>query len=77
MISKKCPCQKNRDERMISTHVYFVDITITGCGSLMKKCVQCRSSIDRMVPFIVCCGGTRKCRIEQFLNFCEMSGIKN
>ena len=29
-----------------------------GCGSLMKKCVQCRAAIDKMVPFIVCCGGT-------------------
>ena len=26
----------------------------------MKKCVQCRSSIEKMVPFIVCCGGTGK-----------------
>ena len=31
-----------------------------GCGALMKKCVQCRSSIEKMVPFIVCCGGTRE-----------------
>lgn len=23
----------------------------------MKKCVQCRSNIDKMVPFVVCCGG--------------------
>ena len=29
----------------------------------MKKCVQCRSSIEHMVPFIVCCGGTRTCPI--------------
>lgn len=28
------------------------------CGSLMKKCVQCRAPIERLVPFIVCCGGT-------------------
>lgn len=23
----------------------------------MKKCVQCRAQIERMVPFSVCCGG--------------------
>ncbi|XP_038056840.1 E3 ubiquitin-protein ligase MIB1-like [Patiria miniata] len=28
-----------------------------GCASLMKKCVQCRGQIDKMIPFIVCCGG--------------------
>jgi len=22
----------------------------------MKKCVQCRSQIDRVIPYIVCCG---------------------
>jgi len=27
------------------------------CAALMKKCVQCRSVIDKSVPFIVCCGG--------------------
>ncbi|GAB6022111.1 E3 ubiquitin-protein ligase mib1 [Chamberlinius hualienensis] len=29
-----------------------------GCASLMKKCVQCRAQIDKVIPFIVCCGGT-------------------
>ncbi|XP_070396525.1 E3 ubiquitin-protein ligase MIB1 isoform X1 [Dermacentor albipictus] len=29
-----------------------------GCAALMKKCVQCRAQIDKVVPFIVCCGGT-------------------
>ncbi len=33
---------------------------VSGCGSLMKKCVQCRAPIDKMIPFIVCCGGTGK-----------------
>ena len=32
-----------------------------GCAALMKKCVQCRASIDKVLPFIVCCGGTGKC----------------
>lgn len=27
------------------------------CAPLMKKCVQCRAQIERMVPFSVCCGG--------------------
>ncbi|XP_023228265.1 E3 ubiquitin-protein ligase mib1-like isoform X2 [Centruroides sculpturatus] len=29
-----------------------------GCATLMKKCVQCRAQIDKLLPFIVCCGGT-------------------
>lgn len=29
-----------------------------GCANLMKKCVQCRGGIDKLIPFIVCCGGT-------------------
>lgn len=28
------------------------------CAPLMKKCVQCRTQIDKMQSFIVCCGGT-------------------
>ncbi|CAL1265913.1 unnamed protein product [Larinioides sclopetarius] len=28
------------------------------CAALMKKCVQCRAQIDKVIPFIVCCGGT-------------------
>ena len=27
-----------------------------GCAALMKKCVQCRSQIDRVLPYVVCCG---------------------
>lgn len=30
------------------------------CASLMKKCVQCRSPIERRVSFNVCCGGKDK-----------------
>lgn len=33
------------------------------CAPLMKKCVQCRIQIDRMVPFSMCCaitGGNKK-----------------
>jgi len=26
----------------------------------MKKCVQCRSPIEKMVSFVVCCGGQRE-----------------
>ncbi|XP_070556888.1 LOW QUALITY PROTEIN: E3 ubiquitin-protein ligase MIB1-like [Ptychodera flava] len=29
----------------------------SSCSILMKKCVQCRAHIDKIVPFIVCCGG--------------------
>lgn len=26
------------------------------CAPIMKKCVQCRTNIEQMVPFSVCCG---------------------
>lgn len=26
------------------------------CAALMKKCVQCRAQIDRVIPYVVCCG---------------------
>lgn len=28
------------------------------CAPIMKKCVQCRTAIEQMVPFNVCCGAT-------------------
>lgn len=28
------------------------------CAPIMKKCVQCRTSIEQMIPFSVCCGST-------------------
>lgn len=28
------------------------------CAPIMKKCVQCRTAIEQMVPFKVCCGST-------------------
>jgi len=40
--------------------VLNLDVDFAGCGSLMKKCVQCRSPIEKMVSFVVCCGGQRK-----------------
>ena len=27
------------------------------CATLMKKCVQCRTQIQHMVPLSMCCGG--------------------
>uniref|UniRef100_A0A1B6C9E8 RING-type domain-containing protein n=2 Tax=Clastoptera arizonana TaxID=38151 RepID=A0A1B6C9E8_9HEMI len=33
-------------------------IACDSCASLMKKCVQCRVQIDKMVPFNLCCGGS-------------------
>ena len=37
-----------------------------GCGSLMKKCVQCRSPIEKMVSFIMCCGGQRESTVFMY-----------
>jgi len=34
------------------------------CAPLMKKCVQCRAQIDRMLPFIVCCGGMKNSPVQ-------------
>lgn len=28
------------------------------CAPIMKKCVQCRTAIEQMVPYKVCCGST-------------------
>lgn len=28
------------------------------CAPIMKKCVQCRTAVEQMVPFNVCCGST-------------------
>lgn len=28
------------------------------CAPIMKKCVQCRTAIEQMIPFKVCCGST-------------------
>lgn len=32
-------------------------VACENCASIMKKCVQCRTQIEEMVPLIVCCGG--------------------
>lgn len=32
-------------------------VACESCACLMKKCVQCRLQVDRMIPFILCCGG--------------------
>ena len=32
-------------------------VACDNCASIMKKCVECRSSIDEAVPFNICCGG--------------------
>ena len=39
---------------------YTVCLVSTACASVMKKCVKCRTPIEKSVPFIVCCGGKRK-----------------
>ena len=33
---------------------------IAGCATLMKKCVVCRTVIDKSLTFITCCGGKGK-----------------
>lgn len=32
-------------------------VACENCSTIMKKCVQCRTQIEEMVPFAVCCGG--------------------
>lgn len=32
-------------------------VSCTNCSTIMKKCVQCRTQIEEMVPFNVCCSG--------------------
>ena len=38
----------------------YVCFVCAGCASVMKKCVKCRTPIEKSIPFIVCCGGKRK-----------------
>lgn len=33
-------------------------VACENCSKIMKKCVQCRTQIEEMVPFSICCGGT-------------------
>ena len=47
----------NPDLRLSALVMYVLFPILIGCGSLMKKCVQCRATIEEIVPFIVCCGG--------------------
>lgn len=30
------------------------------CSAVMKKCVVCRQSVEKSIPFTMCCGGRRK-----------------
>lgn len=32
-------------------------VACDSCASIMKKCVECRTQIEQMVPLNVCCGG--------------------
>ena len=32
-------------------------VSCENCAPVMKKCVECRATIDEKVPFFVCCGG--------------------
>lgn len=32
-------------------------VSCENCAPIMKKCVECRTPIEQMVPWIVCCGG--------------------
>lgn len=32
-------------------------VACDSCSSIMKKCVECRTQIEQMVPLNVCCGG--------------------
>jgi E3 ubiquitin-protein ligase mind-bomb len=33
-------------------------VSCDNCAPIMKKCVQCRTSIEQMISFSVCCGST-------------------
>lgn len=33
-------------------------VACESCAPIMKKCVQCRTELQQMVPFSVCCGST-------------------
>lgn len=33
-------------------------VACESCAPIMKKCVQCRTELQQMVPFSICCGAT-------------------
>lgn len=43
------------------------------CAPLMKKCVNCRAQIDRMVPFSVLCGGPGMIKVWLTIYFLKLN----
>ena len=43
-------------------------VTCETCAAVMKKCVECRSTIEEKVPFFVCCGGKQANRDRKVAN---------
>ena len=43
-------------------------VTCETCATVMKKCVECRSTIEEKVPFFVCCGGKQANRDRKVVN---------
>ena len=43
-------------------------VTCETCAAVMKKCVECRSTIEEKVPFFVCCGGKQANRDRKVVN---------
>ena len=35
-------------------------VACASCAAIMKKCVQCRTPIEKAVPLTVACGGKRE-----------------
>ena len=43
-------------------HCSLVSIAslLVACSAVMRKCVVCRQSVEKSIPFTMCCGGRRK-----------------
>ena len=46
--------------RIYTTSCACLSPSRPGCSAIMKKCIQCRTPIEKAVPLSVCCGGKRK-----------------
>ena len=51
-------------------------VACDNCSVLMKKCVQCRTPIEEMIPFIVACGGKGNvAKVEEVCKLVKFSDL--
>lgn len=58
--SECCLAVYLKDLMYVDMIVTLVLLCAIGCSTVMKKCLICRSQIEKSIPFVVCCGGKRE-----------------